>query len=262
MTSNKKNSALKISLLSLAMGVIMAAVATSATAADNANRAAIKKTASASNNGSAKNNYLLPNGAGNGLGAPFILISPTLTIGGVGFGGGVGISAGLDFGDETHAGNIDFHYLPISAVAINNLLKDISKAYNNPLPLNVPSHVALHLLSIPVTYDYTAKFGGKLKFLIGTGIGLDLLLLYQNINLLPENTNTGVVQVDDVASKVAKTTSLKVPMIPELLLTPRIGVEWNVIDWLTVSANLRGFIDLPIYYFSRATLDASVKMTF
>ncbi|MDI9313134.1 MAG: hypothetical protein QM529_00425 [Hydrotalea sp.] len=180
---------------------------------------------------------------------PFTVIEPTVTFGMLGIGVGGGISIGLDSGDKTDAGNIDFHYLSVTNEKLNQFITAVKDAYGLTSLGHVPAAASFTMLNIPVTYDWTAKFGGNLKLLVGSGVGLDLFIFYPKVD-------TGVGAANDAISK------LNIPIIPEFLLTPRVGVEWTIDDGLAIGLDARAFVDLPAYQLSRIAVDGLVKFIF
>ncbi|MGI9461742.1 MAG: hypothetical protein ACR2NY_04120 [Alphaproteobacteria bacterium] len=173
---------------------------------------------------------------------PFVTIAPSMTFNGFGVGYGGGISIGENRDHETHAANVDFHYAEIKGT----------------IDLYIDKYsIDARLLSIPVTYDYTAKTGdGDIKFLYGTGVGLDLYLFF--FNQIPYTS--GNQNIDEGINNTLK--KFGTPLLAQLLITPRVGLEWNIDGITAIGINLRGFVALPIYELSRGAVDASLRFNF
>ncbi|MDI9313133.1 MAG: hypothetical protein QM529_00420 [Hydrotalea sp.] len=202
------------------------------------------------------------NNAGNRF---FISAAPQFSYSNfIGIGWGGGVSLGTTNDRRTDAFNVDYQNMSQTFDAggdISNLLKSIPG-----VNLNVDANASATMKTqfAAITYDYVAKLEyDQFVGLIGTGAGIEGWILHVTAAAVANATATvsGGGQTQTQTQSQSSGTDKEV-ILGGLLLTPRIGFEWNATDLLALGMNIRGFIDLPAFPLSRGTIDVTAKLTF
>ena len=179
---------------------------------------------------------------------------------GVGF--GAGLSIGIDNNRQIDAFNIDYQRMSRSFDADGDLSSFAKSIPGVKITIHSFGKAKIDTKFIAATYDYVAKLGsGQFVGLIGTGAGLEVYMLHITASSVTDiNADAGGLGQNQNQSQSSETDEQVA--FGGLLLTPRIGFEWNITDLFAIGMNLRGFINLPAFPLSRGTLDLTAKLTF
>ena len=130
---------------------------------------------------------------------------------------------------------------------------------------NVDAHVlATGIFSVPLTLEFSYMIGEDFVFAPGMGMGVGIVYLSaekssEYINFITESANSLLAGGPPPIKKLNNGTP--VPLV-EAYLTPKLGLEWHLGQNITLAADIKGYIILPVVFLSYGMVNMSGQFSF